>query len=270
VSAESGSSNYYSDQQDNNLFTQGSGVSQNYLTPSPTTEDVNDEALAREFEAFLERCDDEGSLASANSLRGSVSALSSNQRGLQVKPDQYGEAELSEKCPMGMSKSINTNSACPRNTNQQAYLNVTSAKIDCPKSSKTVVTNIYDRATNEKYPRIYHLALLFDELFSGGETPLFELRTISSRDGAFVSLPTSNEGCSANEDSSVAKEPKRRQDLSGLKKSVDLAFEYLKFMQIPGPLCHLIHDMLNCVYGDLGRGECYTNVRFVRILKLTF
>jgi hypothetical protein len=100
--------------------------------------------------------------------------------------------------------------------------------------------------------------LLFYELFTGGQPPPSALRALASLNGAFVSLSTlamvgeSN----ANEADITSKEPKRRQGAEKNKGLCRLNFEYLMFMQIPGPLCHLIFNIIDCVHGELSGEEC--------------
>jgi hypothetical protein len=43
-----------------------------------------------------------------------------------------------------------------------------------------------------------------------------------------------------------------------------LSFQYLMFIGIPSPLCHLIFNMLECVYGYLGGHECFTRMMDVQ------
>lgn len=103
------------------------------------------------------------------------------------------------------------------------------------------------------------------ELFSGGSVPPPELYALAASDGAFVSLPTLTLVKSGDEDddigSSRPSESKRHHGPSGKEMGLcRLSFQYLKLMDLPGPICHLIFNMLDCIYGDLGGDECYVKL----------
>jgi hypothetical protein len=83
------------------------------------------------------------------------------------------------------------------------YLSVDSAEIKCPEHNSARNQN----SSQEKLQRMYRLALLFYELFSGGQRPTSELRSLASFDGAFVSLSTST--LIKEEDYPSSNEPKR-------------------------------------------------------------
>jgi hypothetical protein len=143
------------------------------------------------------------------------------------------------------------------------YFNVESAEVCCPKSNK----NPFNRDTHrEKLQRMYHLALLFYELFTGGEPPPSALRALASLNGAFVSLSTlALVGESNNNEADIASnEPKRRQGAETNKGLCRLNFEYLMFMQIPGPLRHLIFNIIDCAHGELSGEECYIDMAGIR------
>ena len=137
-------------------------------------------------------------------------------------------------------------------------LNVNSAEIKCMKGDPG---NRFSKKI-EKMRRIYLLGLLFYELFSGGERPPKNLHNLASCCGAFVSLCTltlvenNKDGCS--------NEAKRRHGPAGNRPSIglcEISYEYLKYMSVPGPVCSLIFNMLDCVYGDLSGSHCYYDVK---------
>jgi predicted ATPase len=148
------------------------------------------------------------------------------------------------------------------------YLNVHSAEIKCPKSDHMrYFSNRDGIISRDQLQRQFNLGLVFYELFSGGEVPPFNLRALASLDGAFVSLSTVTLVKEVENDQGAFSENKRHQGPSGNLKMVglcELSFEYLTFTGIPRPLCHLIFNMLNCVYGDLSGVECYTNIADVQ------
>jgi hypothetical protein len=108
---------------------------------------------------------------------------------------------------------------------------------------------------------------VFYELFSGGDVPPSEISSLPFSNGAFVSLPIlSLHGSSG--DQSYTNESKRHQGTSGPGQHLglcELSFEYLKLMGVPGPVCQLILDMLDCVYGEFSRNECYTKMTDVTV-----
>ena len=142
------------------------------------------------------------------------------------------------------------------------YFNIDSAQIKCPESSlRNYVGN--DNTQREKLQRIFYLALLFYELFSGGELPASNTFALATFDGAFVSLPTLTLAEEIENDENAFKEPKRHQGPAGTGRRISLCklcFEQLKFMGIPGPICHLIFNMMESVYGDLSGEESYNEM----------
>ncbi|KAL7483730.1 hypothetical protein ACHAW6_009383 [Cyclotella cf. meneghiniana] len=147
-----------------------------------------------------------------------------------------------------------------------SYLGVESACIRTPESEANCISfNTDPRASNATLQRIYCLGLVFYELFSGGELPPPELVDLVSSDGAFVSLPTLTLTDNNDRHRHGNQGPlKRRQDPSGSSSNglglCQLSCEYLKLMGLPGPLCQLILNMLDCVYGDFRGDESYTNI----------
>lgn len=138
-------------------------------------------------------------------------------------------------------------------------LNVHSAEIQCP--GKDVNGDVISRQCQMQ--RIYHLGLLFYELFSGGRKPPPDALDLASMDGAFISLPTLNlsERSGNHKDSKWESEHSKRQAVSTQGIEVcQLSFESLKLMGLPGPLCRLILNMLDCIHGDLSGNECYTTM----------
>eukprot|EP00804_Cyclotella_cryptica_P027949 CCRYP_003834-RA/>CCRYP_003834-RA protein AED:0.03 eAED:0.03 QI:51/1/1/1/0.66/0.5/4/541/1215 len=143
------------------------------------------------------------------------------------------------------------------------YLNVHSAYIRCPKSDKSSTFNRDTDASSNKLQRIFSVGLVFYELFSRGEVPPPDLVALASSDRAFLSLPNWTLTESGVPDEVMQSDLKRRRGPAGASKDVglcQLAFEYLKLMGLPGPLCNLILNMLDCVYGDFSGTECYTKM----------
>jgi hypothetical protein len=139
------------------------------------------------------------------------------------------------------------------------YLNVNSAEVRCPENNN--LNSYYSNASREKLQRIFHLAMLFYELFTGGQPPGSDLRALASLNGAFSSLPILALVEPRDvDDAGTPNQPKRHQGAEKQKGLCRLTFEYLKFMQIPGPLCHLIFNMLDCVHGELSGDECYNAI----------
>lgn len=111
---------------------------------------------------------------------------------------------------------------------------------------------------------MYHLGLLFYELFTGGEIPPSNLFSLALYESAFVSLSTLtlvNEKTSSRTTSSGAN--KRHQGPSSPDEEIglcELSCEYMELIGIKSPICRLIFNMLNSVHGDFSGNESYTNM----------
>jgi len=146
-------------------------------------------------------------------------------------------------------------------------LQIDSAKIICPQSERMSQDDNNNSADDKKSSsrRMYYLGLVFYELFTGGETPPENLRALALCDSAFVSLSTLALANKKDGDAtSTNLENKRHQGVSGeefgLCKS---CCEYMKLVGIANPICDLVFNMLDTVYGDLSGNECYTNMAYV-------
>lgn len=142
------------------------------------------------------------------------------------------------------------------------YLDVDIAEIRCPESPGGKTSG--DEGRDTEIQRMYYLGLVFYELFSGGSVPPTELYALAASDGAFVSLPTLTLAKSSDdEDTSRPAESKRGHcpGPSGREMGLcQLSFQYLEMMDLPRPICYLIFNMLDCIYGDLGGDECYSEL----------
>ena len=87
--------------------------------------------------------------------------------------------------------------------------------------------------------RIYHLGMVFYELFSGGKLPPPRLYEISYSDRAFVSLPKLSLSENEGHEDSLQNTPKRRQGPSGFSRDEDIcnkSCNHLKMLGIPHQL----------------------------------
>ena len=117
---------------------------------------------------------------------------------------------------------------------------------------------------NNSLRRIYQLGLVFYELLTGGEIPPKNLRAIALFTSAFVSLSTLTLGNNMSGDQTTFNDSsKRRQGKSSSGGGIGIcesSCEYLRLIGIATPICNLILNMLNSVYGDLSGNESYTNM----------
>jgi hypothetical protein len=159
--------------------------------------------------------------------------------------------------------------ALPRHQNCQTrdslvrdmfYLNVQSVQFQLPDHPVN---------TNSESRRIYLLALVFIELFSGGERPPSTLLDLISADGAFVHLTKQrlSEKNEQGKSSSVESSTKRRISASSVDHNDDacrVACNQLKLLGVPNSLCRLIFNMLDCIYGCFKDEESYTSVKEIQ------
>jgi hypothetical protein len=108
---------------------------------------------------------------------------------------------------------------------------------------------------------LFYLGLVFYELFSGGETPPTILHDLACQNGAFVSLPRLSlcepSSSGGNESS---RNLKRQQGPNKEMGLCQISSTYLSFRSVPGPLCNLVSNMLDCIHGDLAGKESYTEL----------
>jgi type II secretory pathway predicted ATPase ExeA len=109
---------------------------------------------------------------------------------------------------------------------------------------------------------MYYLGLVFYVLFSSGESPPADLFTLPSLDGAFVSLSTLSL-VKQKDNEEIEVESKRHQDVSNIGQDVGICkinSEYLNFIGVPSPVCDMICNMLECVYGGMSGDDSYSSM----------
>ena len=200
-----------------------------------------------------------------NEQLGSISCtLDRNEHSESISGVELDDVSLNTSHPIVSVSSFNNGSLALN------CLNVKSAQIKCPETNAHSYSD--ENTLQKKLQRMYNLGLLFYELFSGGEIPPSNLRSLAFSSGAFISLPTLTLVKVFDEELTFASESKRRQGPDGSGHNLGLcklSFEYLKFMGIPSPICHLIFNMLDSVYGDLRSNETYNSISEVTLdLKL--
>jgi hypothetical protein len=123
--------------------------------------------------------------------------------------------------------------------------------------------------TDSEARRIYLLALVFLELFSGGDKPSIELLDLISATGAFAYLSKQlvfgrSDGKQYPQE---AVSPMKRRLSATDKEQCDdacsLACNRLKVFGVPNSICKLIFDMLDCIHGDQKGNESYLSVKEV-------
>jgi hypothetical protein len=145
------------------------------------------------------------------------------------------------------------------------YLNVESASFQFTRDESFDTTINTDVASNNKVSAIFHLGLVLYELFSGGETPPPSLIELPSANEAFFSLPRLSLVERYDNDGDSVIDAKRQQGPSRYNKEdlCNSSIERLRLIGVPGPICSLIFNMLDCVYGDMSGKECYQQIRDV-------
>ncbi|KAL3798700.1 hypothetical protein HJC23_004451 [Cyclotella cryptica] len=146
----------------------------------------------------------------------------------------------------------------PENLN---YLQIDSAEFWRPETTSCGVSNCHDNTAKEKLHRIFHLGLVYYELFSRGKKPPPDLMTLVASDSAFVSLPLADE----TDNEVYTSEPKRRLSATTRGSGLEIgacqsSIDYLKIIGLSGRLCDLIFNMLDCIHGDFSGDECYTKI----------
>ena len=150
------------------------------------------------------------------------------------------------------------------------YHNVLSAEIlESSNNLHFGATNCADDKNNAKLQRIYSLGLALHFLFSGGDLPPPEMLVIHHQNGSFSALSVNSH--QDDDESGASPSSKRRVSMSG--STIDssegsrnsrvvnnMNFEYLRMKGVPGPLCDLIHNMIDCINGDFVGDETYTDV----------
>eukprot|EP00956_Cyclotella_meneghiniana_P008867 scaffold12139_cov60-Cyclotella_meneghiniana.AAC.3 len=140
------------------------------------------------------------------------------------------------------------------------YLSIETATIQCH-GGKQINGNA--DIGKDRLRRIHNLGLVFYELFTGGELPPESIPDLSSCENAFDSLSTLSLVKENNEDPTPNVMNKRHQGPSLSVRGIGLcesSCEYLKVAGVTSPLCDLIFNMLDSVYGDLSGKESYTNM----------
>ncbi|KAL3805300.1 hypothetical protein HJC23_009007 [Cyclotella cryptica] len=178
----------------------------------------------------------------------------------EASRNRYGQGP---SAPVLRAVDVRSNSCCAWSSEADDlyYLNVDSAEIRRPHSELHGISSCHGDAASDKLQRIYSLGLVFYELFSMGEAPPPGLMGIKASKNAFVSLPFADE----NESEVYTSQPKRRHSRASHRAAGEIgvsqkSFEHLKFIGLPGPLCNLIFNMIDCIDGDFSRDECYTKI----------
>jgi hypothetical protein len=94
------------------------------------------------------------------------------------------------------------------------------------------------------------------------ENHLLQIITLSSLDGAFVSISTLSL-VKQNDNEEIKIESKRHQDISKMSGDVricQMSCEHLNVIGVLSPICEIINNMLECVNGDMGGEERYISM----------
>jgi hypothetical protein len=111
---------------------------------------------------------------------------------------------------------------------------------------------------------MFYLALVFYELFSGGQKPPSKLCALASSDGAFESLSTTAVAQNSNDEDQFSDAHKRLQSGNRDGGPCRVYYEYLKLSNVKSSLCDLILNMLDCVCGVFAGTDSYSQLREVQ------
>jgi hypothetical protein len=139
------------------------------------------------------------------------------------------------------------------------FFDIGSARIQYVSKEGGFISQNKVNTAKEKAQRIYsYLGLTFNKLFSGGEAPPTTLLNLVSTNNAFVSLSTMTLVNMGDDLHNTATNSSKRHDKAiGLCQSL---CEYLRLIGILSPICQLIFNMFDCIYGDFGGKEYYTTM----------
>jgi hypothetical protein len=186
-----------------------------------------------------------------------IGQLSWEARGTALKSPLAPRTSLPASSP-----DVNQTTHITASRDLQLQFIVESAEIKCPESETQGYFNRNNNESTESSQRLYYLGLLFFELFSGGEIPAHNLLALPYVEGAFTSLSTITL-VKKEEEHGIVNSSKRRQGPSKSEKYLGLcqqSCEHLKLVGVTVPVCNLIFNMLEVVYGDMGGPECYTQI----------
>ena len=136
------------------------------------------------------------------------------------------------------------------------YLQIHSAEILNYKRAHANTTLDPSRAQLNEGRAIYFLGLTCYKLFAGGENPS-KIYALSSSEQAFVSLSKLSLVKQSDNDHSTQSESKHHEKPLSL---CHISCQYLAIRGVPSPLCSLILNMIECVYGDLKGNDCYSKL----------
>ena len=157
-----------------------------------------------------------------------------------------------------------------------SYLAVTRAQL----LSTEAGADNRDNTLQEKLRRIHSLGLVFYEIFSGGDRPtlLHGNEVCSELDGIFDPLPLPM-GEFNNDEMNLADALKIFDDLddneglqeqepqkkAALSRHPSISSEQLKIKNIPGPLCDLVANMIDCISNEFSDSEAYRSMSDVLV-----
>ena len=137
------------------------------------------------------------------------------------------------------------------------YLQIHSAEILSCEKKQTNFALFPNRTHQNEERAIYFLGLIFYKLFSGGECPSPNLYALASADKSFESLSKMSLMKQPDDDHIIQSVSKHHK---GSLSLCHMSCEYLAIRGVPGPLCNLILNMIECVYGDLKGKDCYSKL----------
>jgi hypothetical protein len=249
-----------------------------------TNEDGNPQDINQKIDSFLEAFEKQVASRRLNQSQPLVNTANSDNQGINanIEPSCIinflddavaGSQEHEIAQSTELTSPLPLSLACPaaNESTQSAPLNdqasqfiVESAEIKFPESEARGDFNNDNAVSKESSQRLFSLGLLFFELFSAGEGPVPNLHSLPYVEGAFISLSTmalvkkDRDG-----EDTIVNSSKRRQGPSKSERCFglcQLSCEYLKLVGVSVPICQMILNMLEVVYGDFGGAECYRKI----------
>jgi hypothetical protein len=137
------------------------------------------------------------------------------------------------------------------------------AEIKCSEGEPRNFYASESSSSREALQRMYYFGLLLYELYSGGERAPSKLRDLAVTSGAFSSLSKMTLVHNRNEEEQMCTGENKRLQGSTEKEDDGLCrvfCEYLQLIGVTTPLCALVCNLLESVYGDFAGNECYVQM----------
>jgi hypothetical protein len=137
------------------------------------------------------------------------------------------------------------------------------AEIKCSEGEPRNYCASESSSSGEALQRMYYFGFLLYELYSGGERAPSKLCDLALTSGAFSSLSKMTLVHNRNEEEQMCTVENKRHQGPIEKEENGLCrvfCEYLQLIGVATPLCALVCNLLEPVYGDFAGNECYVQM----------